>query len=294
MSFGDKPTPPDPNATSQTQQQYNLQAAQSQNKNNMYNQDTAYGGVSYVADPNSPSGYTIKSALSAPQQQLLDTRQGTQQIAGQTAQDLLRNTSGMYSQAPDLSGTATANKLNKWSQDYLQPIYNQQSSNLEAQLRSQGLTPGSEAYNNAKNLLARNQGDTTNQYLRDNQGQAFQQALTEYQTPLQTISGLFGGSAPVALNPNLQQGPQATIQPPNYSGAVQNNYTQQMQGYEQDNANMGKLLVAGAGLAAAPFTGGLSLGTTAGGLGGMFGGGGGSYGQNTNIGVGNYSMPMFT
>jgi hypothetical protein len=271
MSFGDKPTPPDPNLTSQTQQTYNLQAAQAQNKNNSYNQDTAYGGVTYVADPSSPSGYTIKSALSAPQQQLLDTRQGTQQIAGQTAQNLLQNTSGMYSQAPDLSGKATADKLNQWSQNYLQPIYDQQSSNLEAQLHNQGLTPGSEAYNNAKNLLARNQGDTTNQYLQQNQGQAFNQALTEYQTPLNTIAGLFSGSAPAALNPNLQQGPQATIQPPNYSGAAQNNYNAQLNDYQQENANMGKLLVAGAGLAAAPFTGGLSLGATAGGLGGMWG-----------------------
>lgn len=292
MSFGDKPTPPDPNVTSQTQQTYNLQAAQAQNKNNSYNQSNPFGSLDYVADPNSPSGYTIKTALSAPQQGLLDTQVGTQGIAGQTAQNLLRNTSGMYSNAPDLSGKATADKLNQWSQNYLQPIYNQQSSNLEAQLRSQGLTPGSEAYNNAKNLLARNQGDTTNQYLQQNQGQAFGQALQEYQTPLQTIAGLYGAAAPTG--PTFQQAPSAQIQPPNYSGAVQNNYTQQMQGYEQDNANMGKLLVAGAGLAAAPFTGGLSLGATAGGLGGMFGGGGGSYGQNTNIGVGNYSMPMFT
>jgi hypothetical protein len=293
MSFGDAPTPPNPNATSDAQAKYNLQAAQAQNKNNSYNQETSYGGVTYVADPNSPSGYTIKSALSAPQQQLLDTRQGTQQIAGQTAQDLMRNTSGMYSQAPDLNGAsgAVASKLNDWSARYLQPIYNQQSSNLEAQLRNQGLTPGSEAYNNAKNLLARNQGDTTNQYLQQNQGQAFQQALASYQAPLQTIAGLYGAAAPANLNPTLQSAPQAQIQPPNYSGAVNNNYTQQMQNYEQNNANMGKLLVAGAGLAAAPFTGGLSLGATAGGLGGMFGGGGG---VASTMNYGGQSWPAYT
>ena len=95
----------------------------------------------------------------------------------------------MYSQAPDITkGTqGIASYLNQMNQAYLQPIFNQQQSNTDAQLRQQGLTPGSEAYNNAQNLLARNQGDVTNQYLTQNEGQAFNQAMQQYQLPLQTI-----------------------------------------------------------------------------------------------------------
>ena len=190
MSFGSAPKPPDPSLTSNAQQQYNVDAAKQQNQVNSYNQQNPYGSMSYVADPNSPSGYSLNTAYSAPQQSLYNTQVGTQQLAGQTAQNLLQNTASMYSQAPDITkGTqGIASYLNQMNQAYLQPIFNQQQSNTDAQLRQQGLTPGSEAYNNAQNLLARNQGDVTNQYLTQNEGQAFNQAMQQYQLPLQTMA----------------------------------------------------------------------------------------------------------
>lgn len=258
MSFG-APKPPDPNQTAQVQQQYNVQAAKEQNKNNSYSQTTPFGSLSYVPDSSSPSGYRIETNLSAPQQGLLDTRTGTQEIAGQTGQKLLQNSAGMYSSPFDLNSAsgAVAGRLNDWSGRYLQPIFDQQNSNLEASLRSQGLTPGSEAYNNAKNLQARNQGDVTTDYLTKNQGQAFNQALTEYQTPLQTVSGLFGMAAPTG--PSFQSAPTSQMQPANYQGAVQANYDAQMKNYENTWNNIGKLGTAGVGLALAPMTGGTSL-----------------------------------
>lgn len=278
MSFN-KPKPPDPTVTSNAQQGYNLTAAKNQNAVNSYGQETPFGSLIYVPDPTSPSGYRITTSLSAPQQALLDTRTGTQGIAGQTAQDLMRNTQSMYSSAPDLSGAETAAKLNKWKADYLQPIFNQQDSVLESKLRNQGLTPGSKAYDNARNLLARNQGDVTNDYLTKNQGQAFSQALTEYQTPLQTIGSLFGASAPTG--PTFQSSPTATIQPPNYTGAVQSNYENEMKSYQDTWKNVGQLAGAGIGLAMAPMTGGMSL---AGGIGSMFGGGPGGTASTMNYG----------
>src|SRR6185312_16873169 len=246
MSFG-APKPPDPNQTAQVQQQYNSQAAKDQNKNNSYNQSTPFGSLNYVPDSSSPSGYRIETNLSAPQQGLLDTRTGTQATAGQTGQKLLENSAGMYSTPFDLNSAsgAVAGRLNDWSGKYLQPIFDQQNSNLEASLRSQGLTPGSEAYNNAKNLQARNQGDVTNDYLTKNQGQAFNQALTEYQTPLQTAGGLFSMAAPTG--PSFQTAPSATMQPANYQGAVQANYDAQMKNYENTWNNIGKLGTAAVG-----------------------------------------------
>lgn len=274
MSFGSAPKPPDPSVTSNAQQGYNLTAAQQQNQVNSYNQQNPYGSMSYVADANSPSGYSLNTAYSAPQQGLYNTQVGTQQLAGQTAQNLLGNTASMYSQAPDISqGTqGIASYLNKMQQAYQQPIFNQQQSNMDAQLRQQGLTPGSEAYNNAQNLLARNQGDVQNQYLTQNEGQAFNQAVQQYQLPLQTIASLYGASQPTG--PNFQATPTSQVQPPNYQGAAQANYAAELANYQAQNANYAKLGAAGVGLLAAPFTGGTSLlGTLGGGLGSMFGGG---------------------
>lgn len=294
MSFN-QPDAPNPAVVAQQQQTLNTQSATSQNKANSFDQTNPYGSMSYVADPNSPSGYTLKTSLSAPQQGLLDTQTGTQAIAGQTGQAALRNSASMYSQPFNLDAAtgATAQKLNQWQQQYQQPIFDQQSSNLEAQLRSQGLMPGTQAYDNAKNLLARNQGDVTNQYLTQNEGQAFNQALTQYGLPLQTAQSLFGMAAP--NGGSFAPTPTAQIQPANYAGLTEQNYQQQMQNYQNTWNNVGKLGTAAAGLALAPVTGGLSLGATAGGLGSLFGSspsyGGGSSLTNAYGGSSAYPLP---
>lgn len=315
MSFS-APTPPDPTQTANTQQTFNTQAGQTQNQINSYNQSNPYSSLSYTADASSPSGYSINTSLTPAQQSLLNTQTGNQQIAGQNAGNLLNtagtlanNTAGMYGSAPNIQAldpTAITSQLNSWQQKYQQPIFDQQSSNLEAQLRNQGLTPGSVAYDNAKNLLARNQGDVTNQFMTNNIGtglqaqqQKFGQDVTNYQLPIQTEGQLLqnaGGQAGYA-QPNggaFQQAPTAQIQPANYQGAVQSNYTNQLQNYQNTWNNVGKLGTAAVGLAAAPFTGGASL---AGAIPGMFGGSGpityGSssgptafYGNNTTGGWG--------
>jgi len=243
MSFN-KPDAPDPTATSNAQMGYNQQAATAQNKTNSYNQSTPFGSVTYVADSSSPSGYRLVTDTSATGQTLLNT-----------AGNLANSSAGMYSTPFNGNNQAVTDKLNQWSSQYVQPIFNQQSSNLEAQLRNQGLTPGSEAYNNAQNLLARNQGDVTNQFLQQNQQQGFNQALQEYQQPLQTISGLMQAASPGTF----QQTPNAQIQPANYAGAVQQNYANEMQNYENNMAALGKLGGSVIGLAAAPMTGGTSM-----------------------------------
>lgn len=262
MSFG-APDPPDAGAVSDQQSLYNQRAAREQNKNNSYNQSTPFGSLSYVADSSSPSGYRVETSFSPEQQQLFNTRIGTQQTLGTAGGELARNSASMYSTPFDLDSASgeTAKLLNSWNKQYLDPIFQMQDSNLEAQLRNQGLTPGSEAYNNAKNLQARNQGDVTTNYLTKNQGQAFDQAIKGYQLPLQTLAGLMGGSAP--QSPAFQATPSATIQPPNYAQAAQNEYQGKAQNFQNTIGGIGQI----AGLVAAPFTSGLS---------GMFGGGWGS------------------
>src|SRR6185437_10491597 len=154
MSFS-APKAPDPTATANTQQTYNVNAATDQNKINSYNQSNPFGSINYVADANSPSGYSLKTSLSPEQQGLYNQFTGTQGMFGAAAPGLIQNAANFYGQTPNIDGSAVTKQLNNWQQQYLQPIFNQQSSNVEAQLRDQGLTPGSEAYNNAKNLLAR-------------------------------------------------------------------------------------------------------------------------------------------
>ena len=276
MSFS-QPAAPDATSTSLEQQGFNLQAGQQQNQINSYNQSTPYGSLNYASDPNSPSGYSANVNLSPAQQQLLNTRQGTQQTLGNTGNTLATNSSGMYSSPFDLNAASgqTANLLNNWQQQYLSPIFQQQQSNTNAQLQNQGLAPGSTAYNNAQNLLARNQGDITNQYLTQNEGQAFNQALQQYQLPLQTESTLLGSSAP--QSPSFQQTPTAQVQPPNFQQAAQNQFADQQQQYQNTMSGLGQLAGAGLGLVGGGMFGGgwgggaMNLGN-AGGTGGLLGG----------------------
>jgi hypothetical protein len=122
-------------------------------------------------------------------------------------------------------------QLMGWQQQYIQPLFNQQSSNLEAKLRNQGLTPGSEAYNNAENLLARNQGDVTNQFFAQSEPLAFQQKQQQYQFPLQMISALNQGGGPPSAG--FVNTPQPQVQPPNYMGTAEQQYAQQQAQYGQ-------------------------------------------------------------
>ena len=131
------PKQPDATATSNTQALYNVNAAKGQNDVNSYNQSTPFGSLTYSADPNSPSGMKATTALTPQQQALLDIQQSTQKTLGTSANTLAQNASGMYGALPNLDPSAMTNQLMNWQQSYIQPIFNQQSSNLEAQLRNQ-------------------------------------------------------------------------------------------------------------------------------------------------------------
>lgn len=247
MSFLSPPDVPDAGAVANQQQQYNTQAAQTQNKTNSYNQVNPFGSQTYIPDPTSPSGYTLNTALSAPLQKLFNVNTGT-------AGDIAANSAGMYSQPYDLNAAtgATASTLNKWNKQYLDPLFQQQDSNLEAQLWNQGLTPGSTAYNNAKNLLARNQGDVTNDYLSKNENQAFNQTLTNYMLPLTQEQALMGLTP---KSPTFGATPTAQVQPPNYTQAAYNSYNAQNQQYQNMMSGLGQVAGVG-GQAAGMFAGG--------------------------------------
>ena len=224
MSFLSPPTPPDPSKLAAQQQQYNLQAGQAQSKLGMTGQTTPFGQLMWVPDPSSPSGYRAVSGLNPYETQTVGTLQGA-------GSDAARGVAGMYANPIDLSPEAMTKNLMGWQQQYIQPIFNQQESNLEADLRNKGLTPGSEAYNNAKNLQARNEGDITNQFFAQSEPLAFSQKQQEYQFPIDIVSRLMQGGHPPA--PGFVPTPAPQVQPPNYMGAAEQQYQQQQQQYGQ-------------------------------------------------------------
>jgi hypothetical protein len=173
----------------------------------------------------------------------------------------------------------------------LQPQIEQSNEKLQAQLANQGIAPGTEAYNRAmmqqgqktNDLLTQAQlagqnvqqnmfgqalqggqfSNTAQQQMFANQQasanlsntaqqQAYNQALTQYNLPLNTLSALRTGAQiqnPSFVNPAQQ----ATTSGPDILGATQMGYNAQMGGYNaeqaaQNNMTQGMFSLGGAGI----------------------------------------------
>ena len=236
-----QPSPPDPTATANAQQQYNIQAAKEQQTVNNVNQVNPYGSLTYNQTGTDAAGvpsYTATTALNPQEQALFNTYVGTQQGIGNAANALIGNLGSSLTTPPNLSTGALTNQMMQWGQQYMQPIFNQQQSNLNSQLASQGITQGSDAYNNAQNLQSRNVNNAYENLFMQAEPQAYQQALSTYQAPIQTLGTLLGQSAPGSVGQNLVSTPQANIQPPNYASLAEQNYQQQLNQYQNTMAGL--------------------------------------------------------
>jgi len=143
----------------------------------------------------------------------------------------------------------------------LAPQISQQRELLNNQLANQGIPVGSQAWQTAQmnqgqkenDLLAANTTQGFNTGLQANQ-QAYNQALTNYNMPLNTLSALRTGSQ--VQNPTfVNSANQATTAGPDLLGAASQQYNASMGGFNaanaaQANLNSGLMGLGGAGIIA--------------------------------------------
>ena len=228
------PSPPDPYATAAAQQQTNVGAAEDQQAINNVNQTTPYGSLTYNQTGTNAQGipiYSATTALNPAEQTLFNTDVGTQTQMAQDASKLASNLGSSLTSAPNLGNSALVNQMMGWQKDYMQPIFNNQNSNLNSQLANQGLAVGSGAYNNAQMGLAQNQNQAYESGLLNDESTAYNQALQSYEAPIQTLGTLLGESQPGSVTSSLAQTPQEQIQPANLESLVQQDYQSQLQNY---------------------------------------------------------------
>jgi hypothetical protein len=226
------PSPPDPVATADAQQTLNENTAKFQAETNNVNQTNPFGSLTYSQTGTNPDGSPIFSAntqLNAPEQQLFNSDVATQNTMASDANTLAHNLGPALTSAPNLSNADLTNTMMGWQQQYMQPIFNQQQSNLNSQLGAEGITQGSTAYDNAQNLQSRNVDNAFEGAMASDEGQAFNQAATSYQLPIQTLGTLLGESQPGSVSQNLTSTPQEQIQPANEEGLVQQDFQSQLQ-----------------------------------------------------------------
>lgn len=262
MSKPDAPTPPDPKQTAAASTGTNVATALANASLNNVNQIGPNGSLMYsqtgsskFTDPYTGQtydipNYTQTTTLSPDQQKLYDLNNQTQQNLGQIGVDQSSKIGTLLNTPfdPATANKAVEDKIDALGAARLDPQFAKEQDALNTQLANQGIQIGSQAWKNAMTQFQQGKNDAYNQlYLGGNQ-QAFQQALTTRNQPINEITALMSGSQ--VSNPTFGATPQTTIPTTDTAGIINSSYNQQLQNYQlqqqQQNALLGGLFGLGA------------------------------------------------
>jgi Chaperone of endosialidase len=263
LSSPSVPTVPDPNTTATAQQGLNTQTLTELEQANNVNQVTPTGSLTYAQTGTGANGvptYTATQSLSPQEQQLLNTMQGTQNTAGTQAGNLLSgaNYGGAGQPTPAAAiGNSTAGEtqtLLNQETSYLNPQFNEQTNQLQTQLASQGIYPGSPAYTQQMQNLQLNQNQAVTGFLATAEPAAYSQATSSYELPLTMAESEMGVAQPAGVG--LTSTPQETSQPANLEGDVASANTANMSAYNAQIAQQNAMMSGLFGLGSAAISGG--------------------------------------
>jgi hypothetical protein len=223
---------------------------------NMTNQVTPYGNLTYNQTGNSSfvdsngktvttPTYTATTTLSPEQQAILNQSNQASLGLGKLANQQIGSITDQLSKPFDYTTSDAEDYAYNLGTKRLDPRFAQEGDDLRSQLIASGIRPGTAAYNQQMTQFGQTKNDAYDQLALGAQQQGYQQALTEYNNPINTISALTSGSQ--VTNPNFVNTPQTSVGGVDYTGLVNNQYNQQV---AQSNARTGGLF----GLASAPFS----------------------------------------
>ena len=262
------PAAPDYRAAAQETAAGNLDAARAATAANRVNQVTPYGNLDYSISGQDPYGnptWTATTSLSDVGQQLLNNQNAASLGLGGTINAALGRVQSTMGQEfnPNLPSTGF-DPGQSYQDAYMQRLAPQLEQNREAtqaRLANQGIAPGTQAYENAMRQQAQKENDlllgaTTQGFGVGSQAnqQAFNQEMTKYNMPLNTLSALRSGSQ--VQNPSfVNSAQQATTSGADILGAAQMGYNAQMGDFNQkqaaqQNFNQGLMGLGGAGIMA--------------------------------------------
>jgi len=243
------PATPDYTGAAQATAQGNLEAARAAAAANRVNQVTPYGNLNYEITGQDPYGnptWTATTSLSDVGQKLLNNQNQASLGLGGTINSALGQVQETMGQKfnPNLPSTGM-NPGQSYQDAYMQrlaPQIEQSRESNAANLANQGVVPGTKAYDNAMRQQAMKENDlllgaTTQGFGVGQQAnqQAYNQALTNYNLPLNTLSALRSGSQ--VQNPSfVNSAQQATTSGADILGATQMGYNAQMGNFNAQQA----------------------------------------------------------
>lgn len=253
------PSTPDPVTTANAQTNSNIDSAIATADLSHTNQTNAYGdtqtwsqnGSTSYTDPSTGKTYSIPqwsetTTLSPEQQKLFDTTQSAEQGAATTANSLINQAQSQLSTPIDLS----ANNVNKyvntsWEQPF-QDTWNQKQSQLNQQLADQGITVGSEAYNNAQRNFGQELQNAQGTYDTSMYNTGLSALQTQYNQPINELSALLGNSQVASTAFNQNSSP--TVANTDVAGITNSAYQQQLAAANATNTGLfglGSTLMSG-------------------------------------------------
>lgn len=250
-----KVAPTDPNQVITASSKANLTAGQQSQGMSTIGQDNPYGSLKYTTTIDPITGlpkYQANMQYTPEQQAIFDQLQGQQTGAGSTALQNILNNFGQYTQDPEGKLLSNTSGLTKDYMDAQNPAWERfmapERDQLRTQLINQGLTEGSPAYQQQMDKLTQQQLLTKNSALANFQPQAFQEANTTLNTPMDWEKQLMGMSQPGNINQSLVNTPSGSVNPADVTGAY--NTAQQAQEFnaQQNNAYWNNIIGGGLGV----------------------------------------------
>ena len=201
----------DPTQVNSQQANSNFATANYNKALNNNNVTTPWGSMTYTqtgTDPNTGAPiWSTNIGLNNNEQSALTAQQGNAANVNQNAGSSLVNQINQNAQtglSQSMGDPAIQNAINSQYQaqmGLLQPTFGIQSEQLDTQLANEGLQPGTDAYNNAKNLLAQQQNNAYSQVANNaeqtglaQQNQMFGQQVTAQNNPLNQYLALNSGT----------------------------------------------------------------------------------------------------
>lgn len=256
-----QPKAPDPYETASAQATYNQQTAATTQAMNMVDQYSPTGTSTYNqtgtqtiigadGQPIQVPKYSQTTTYSAGQQAIFDqTEQAQSNLAG-----LAVDQSAAMSEYLNTPFEYNNQDAENWAYDLASPrILGQQGQNeasLRTTLANKGIREGSAAWDAEMGRMTNANTDQLNQLALNGRGQAFNEALTTRNQPINELSALLSGSQIAA--PSFSATPSTGVAGVDYTGLANQQYQSQVQSANATNGGLFGLLGTGLSLFSDP------------------------------------------
>lgn len=229
------PKAPDPVATAQAQGGMNRDTAMSQQLLNMVNQNNPWGSVAY--DQTGSTGFTDSqgkwvtiptfsqtTTLTPEQKAIFESGQSAQTNLANIAKDQSGRVQDTLSDPFAFDNQDAADWSYDLAQTRIRPQQQRNQRDLETRLVSQGIRPGTAAWDREMSRLTMANTDQDNQLALTSRGQAFGEAMATRNQPINELTALLSGSQ--VSNPATMSGPtpQTNVAGVDYTGLVRDKY----------------------------------------------------------------------